>query len=155
LLDYTWPNRVRVTTVVLPLVGAAALVALAVLMADQPPTCGGVRMNPGDLCDFNGSVATSSDLANSPLPAVTFAAAAVLVGWLVMHVRKQRKPSRLQIHNFEGYVTMRRRALLREYDSTPDWRAKWATQDELLAAFEKEAERQRKRRRFSASQVKA
>jgi hypothetical protein len=156
LITYKWPRRVRATTVVYTLAGAVALVVASVLLtnANQHPVCGGVQLGPADQCDFNGSVVSSAQLTNSPLPAVLFAAAAGLVGWLLVVVRRSRKLTRLEISNFEQWVSVRRRIMPTLYRSSPEWQGKWATPDEVLALFDKQVERVRERRGFSASKVK-
>lgn len=148
LLVYRWPKHVGATTIVSTIVGALALVALALFLTDRPPMCGAVVMQAEDQCVINGSVVSYSDIANSPLPSVVFAAAAGLVGWLVLHMRRKNKPTRAEVVRFEKYAAARRQELLADYDSSPEHRRKWATPEALSAAFDKKLERQRKRKHY-------
>lgn len=152
LFTHKWPRHVPVTTIVCSLAGAVALVVAAVLLtnADQNPVCGGVLLGAADQCDINGSLVSYATMASSPLPSVIFAAAAGLVGWLLLHLRRQGKPTKREIDHFERCARVRRRELGETYDSSPEAQRQWATRDTLLARFDVEVERQRKRKGFSA-----
>lgn len=141
-----------VITVVLTVIAALLLIALAVRLTDQGPMCGGFQMHPDEECvSSDGSVASYWDVSSSPLPSVIFALAVGLLGWLVIHVRNKRRATRSEINAFERYVTRRREELRTIYDTTPECQEAWATQDELIALFDKQVERVRRRKGFSAS----
>lgn len=153
LLAYQWPRHVKIVTVVTTVLGAFLLMVLAVVITNEGPMCGAVQMHAADECaSSDGSVASYSDVANSPMPSVLFAIAVGLIGWLVMHIRNNRKPTTFEIDKFERYVRTRRQELRTIYDTTPACQETWATQDELIALFDRQAERARKHKGFSASQ---
>jgi hypothetical protein len=154
LLTYRWPRHVRITTVVVALVFAVGFVALAVVLVNQGLRCGSVKMSPGDRCSFNGSVATYSDVSSSPVPALFFVGAVIIVAWLVTHVRRERKPTSREISAFNRYVDDRRRQLRKTYDSSPEYQQRWATVDELMAQFDKKVKRERKRKGLNGSRKK-
>ncbi|HJP73287.1 MAG TPA: hypothetical protein VJ914_03415 [Pseudonocardiaceae bacterium] len=155
LLAYRWPRHVRIFTIVVTLLGAALLVTLAVLVTNQGPMCGEVVMTPNDECFIgnSGTPASYSDVANSPLPAILFAAAVGLVGWLVIHLHRNRKPTGYDIAKFDLYVRIRRSELREIYQSSPDCQATWSSPEELLALFDEKVERERKRKGIATAKT--
>jgi hypothetical protein len=141
---------------VLTLLGAAALVALAVVLTNQGPTCGGLAMSGSDECYIGNSdtPASYTDMANSPLPSIVFAAAVGLVGWLVMHTRRENKPTASEIRAFERYVDRRRAELRAAYESTPAYQRTWSTPEELVARLDQRVRRERKRKGFGETKTK-
>ncbi|BCJ38577.1 hypothetical protein Athai_60800 [Actinocatenispora thailandica] len=153
LIEYRWPRHARVATIVVTLVGAAALVVSAFLLATidehNGPMCGQFRMRPGDECYLggSGSPASYSDVASAPgIPPFLFAGAVMLVVWLVLHVRRQNRPTAGEIRDFEKYVVRRRGELPEHHASSPDWQRRWPTLPQLQARFERRVQRERKRK---------